>query len=107
MSNFVFKEGEELTADLANRFLGRLKTILSSTTGMIVYFMMNGDDEETAKDKMKQISTQIRLADGGAKFDYCLGDTQPLLDAVDQITELPFLDSLAKQHLINLLTPTI
>lgn len=109
----MFTREEEEAARYALRNDQRLKTLLKATMNLVGYFVsldVSADPIETkmlnAQNKVKQVSTELRKIDGGAKFDYVLGDTQPLIDAVNLIDEgiLPFMDAAAKNKLSTDLT---
>ena len=104
----TFKKGEEAVARYDLRTSRREKTLMSATMNAVAYFMLLGDTQEDAEAKVQQISGAVRAADGGAKFDYVLGDTQPLIDAINGIDEvaLPFFDAAAKTALVSDLTIT-
>lgn len=99
MPRRVYTKDEIVVAEYAKRNEAREDTLITATMDMVGYFMGLGDDQPTAEGKVKQLSDDIRIADAGAKFDYVLGNTQPLKDAI-QASTLPFMDQAAKDFLI-------
>ena len=94
----------QTTEDFMIRSLNnRFGTFSKATMDLVAYFMGLGDTYEEAIIKSKQLSDYIRTTDGGVKFDYIIGDTQPLLDVVSDCN-LTFMDQAAKDFLINALT---
>ncbi|NIQ14803.1 MAG: hypothetical protein GTO02_10510 [Candidatus Dadabacteria bacterium] len=94
----------EQTNDYMNRSLvNRFGTFCKATMNGVGYFMSLGDTQADAEDKMRQLSSELRANDAGAKFDYVLGDTQPLIDAINA-SILPFMDAAAKAYLTGELT---
>ena len=87
---------EYIDRSLINRF----GTFAKSTMNLVGYFMALGDAQEAATIKMQQLSAEISTTNGGCKFDYVLGDLQPLFDAINAST-LPFMDAAAKAYVIG------
>jgi len=104
MKKQVKKLQNDMTRDYITRSLdNRFGTFSKATIEAIAYFMSLGDTEEQAHDKMKQLSAELRATNPGAKFDYVLGDTQPLIDAINA-SILPFMDAAAKLAFTNSLS---
>lgn len=87
--------------ELATFFYGercqsRYRTLCNSTVSFINYFIERGDDESAAKNKVTQISTQI----APYLYAYVLGNTQPLIDSMNN-SDLPFMDASAKQYAVS------
>lgn len=83
------------------RTAAREKQIFVATMEFVAYFMSLGDDQATAEDKVTQLSTEA----ASLLYVYTLGNTQPLIDAINAST-LPFMDSTAKTFIIDKLTIT-
>ena len=79
----------------------REENLVKATMEFVLYFMGLGDDHATANDKVAQLSTEV----AALLYVYTLGNTQPLLDAI-QASTLPFMDQAAKDKLIGDLTIT-
>lgn len=79
----------------------RKKTLYSATMKFVAYFMSLGDDQNTAETKVAQVSTDVNAT----LYGYVLGNTQPLLDAIQSST-LPHMDQAAKDKIIGDLTIT-
>ena len=88
---------EFVERSLTNRF----GTLALATTNLIAYYVDLGDTQEEAEIKVGQISNEIRIIDGGSKFDYILGNIAPLLNSIDLVSEItyPFFDNLAKTQI--------
>lgn len=96
----------QTTEDFMIRSLNnRFGTFSKSVMAFVGYLMGLGDTYDEAIVKSKELSNYIRVTDGGVKFDYIIGDTQPLLDVITNCTTLAFLDQDAKDFLITELTP--
>lgn len=82
----------------------REHTLMKATMGFVGYFMGLGDDQETAEGKVSQVSSAVATY----LYVYTLGNTQPLIDAINGISEgdMVFMDSDAKANLIGGLTIT-
>ena len=82
-----------------NRVRNREFTLGKATMNFVAYFMGLGDDQTTAESKVSQVSTEV----AALLYVYTLGNTQPLLDAI-QASTLPHMDQAAKDKLIGDLT---
>jgi hypothetical protein len=62
-----------------------------------------GDDQVTAETKVGQVSSEV----AALLYVYTLGNTQPLIDAINNIddTVLTFMDAAAKAYIVGQLTP--
>lgn len=89
------------TADYMSRTDRRQQVLMTATMNFVAYFMGLGDDQATAESKVSQVSTEV----ASLLYVYTLGNTQPLLDAI-QASTLPFMDQAAKDKLIGDLTIT-
>ena len=89
----------EITTTYEQRNARRQLKMNDATVSFIGYFIALGDDLPTAENKVSQVSTETSLQ----LFPYVLGNTQPLLDAI-QASTLPFMDQNAKTELITLLS---
>ena len=83
-------------AEYNGRCNARDAKIITSTMNFIQYFIDNGDDKATAENKVSQLSDEVALW----IYPYVLGNTQPLIDAINKST-LEFMDASAKAFLIN------
>lgn len=79
----------------------RERVLMLATMDFVAYFMGLGDDQATAESKVSQVSTEV----ASLLYVYTLGNTQPLLDAI-QASTLPHMDQAAKDKLIGDLTIT-
>ena len=79
----------------------REEQLVKATMEFVVYFIELGDDHATANGKVAQLSTEV----AALLYVYTLGNTQPLLDAI-QASTLPHMDQAAKDKLIGDLTIT-
>lgn len=77
----------------------RENKLMTATMDFVDYFISLGDDDATAKSKVSQVSTEVN----STLYGYVLGNTQPLMDAINN-SSLPFMDSNAKATLISYLT---
>jgi hypothetical protein len=84
-----------------DRVRNREFTLGQATMNFVGYFMTLGDDQATAEGKVGQVSTEVAQY----LYVYTLGNTQPLIDAINAST-LPFMDAAAKAKLTGDLTPT-
>lgn len=103
MSKEIWREDEAVTAAYSGRTKAREKTLMKATMNMVAYFVGLGDDQPTAEDKVSQISTEL----AALLYVYTLGNTAPLIAAVNGIDEVafPFMDASAKAALVSDLTP--
>jgi len=90
-----------ITPSYKLRTEAREKTLLDATMNFVGYFMGLGDDKATAESKVSQISTEV----ASLLYVYTLGNTQPLIDAINA-SSLPFMDAAAKAKLVGDLTIT-
>ena len=90
-----------ITADYMSRTDRRQQVLMTATMNFVAYFMGLGDDQATAENKVSQVSTEV----AALLYVYTLGNTQPLLDAI-QASTLPHMDQAAKDKLIGDLTIT-
>jgi len=93
---------DESTSDYLIRCENRKATLGKSTVSLIGYLMGLGDDYPAAKQKVVDLGNEIRTSDPGAKYDYELGNTQPLIDIVNSST-LPFMTAEAKALVVAIL----
>ena len=82
-----------------NRVRNREFTLGKATMNFVAYFMGLGDDQTTAESKVSQVSTEV----AALLYVYTLGNTQPLIDAI-QASTLPHMNQAAKDKLIGDLT---
>jgi hypothetical protein len=82
----------------SSRNLARAANLENATMYFMQYFIDLGDDLSTSQSKVTQLSTEV----AAWLYPYVLGNTQPLVDAVNS-SGLPFMDSSAKSKLIELL----
>ncbi len=95
--------GSKTTVHYVNRIKQREFTLANATMQFVGYFMALGDDQATAEGKVSQVSTAVATY----LYVYTLGNTQPLIDAINAIDEvaMPFMDAAAKAKLTGDLTP--
>jgi hypothetical protein len=79
----------------------RERVLMWATMEFVTYFIGLGDDQATAESKVSQISTEV----ASLLYVYTLGNTQPLIDAINA-SALPFMDAAAKAKLTGDLTIT-
>ena len=66
------------------RNLSRQGTLGQSTMKLLESFMsVEGDDYDTAKQKVQELSNEISTGTPSAKMDFILGSIQPLIDQVN------------------------
>jgi hypothetical protein len=82
----------------SSRNLARGAKLENATMYFMQYFIDLGDDLSTSQSKVTQLSTEVAMW----LYPYVLGNIQPLIDAVNS-SSLPFMDSSAKNRLIELL----
>ena len=80
----------------STRNLARQAKIENATMYFMQYFLDLGDDLETSQSKVTQLSTEVAIW----IYPYILGNTQPLINAIDAST-LPFMDNNAKANIIG------
>lgn len=80
----------------SSRNEARRAKLENATVYFIQYFIDMGDDLSTARNKVSELSTEISQY----LYIYILGNTQPLIDAINN-SNLPFMDQSAKEKLIN------
>ena len=68
---------------LKSRSISREETLMTSTYALIKAFVTDGDTLAEAKIKVKAFSQDITARTSGVKYDFVLGDTQPLVDSVN------------------------
>lgn len=88
-----------ITTTYEERNASRTKTMNEATMEFVAYFVGLGDDLETAQLKVSQLSTEVSQH----LFPYTLGNTQPLIDAINS-SNLPFMDANAKDKITGDLT---
>lgn len=83
----------------------REEVLMTSTYVLIRSFITDGDTLDQAKVKVKAFSQDITTRTPGVKYDYVLGDVQPLIDSVNASV---LIDMTAAKKLIvtNILTNT-
>ena len=86
-------------AGYKTRTENREATLMKATMAFVAYFMGLGDDQATAELKVSQVSTEVAQY----LYVYTLGNTQPLVDAINAST-LPHMDAAAKAKLTGDLT---
>ena len=91
-----------ITTSYEERNLMRQKTLNEATMNFVAYFMGLGDDQATAESKVAQVSTEVAQH----LYPYVLGNTQPLIDAINACT-LSHMDQNAKDKIIGDLTVTV
>lgn len=74
----------------------RKKTLYRATMNFVQYFVELGDDVAIAQSKVASVSTEVN----GTIYGYVLGNTQPLIDAINA-SALPHMDAAAKSKLIG------
>jgi hypothetical protein len=77
----------------------RERTLEEATMNFVKYFMSLGDDIDTANAKVAEVSTECAVY----LFPFILGNTQPLIDALNAST-LPQMDQAAKDAITDYLT---
>lgn len=83
-----------ITTSYAERNAMRQTRMNEATMAFVQYFIDLGDDLPTAQLKVAQVSTEVSLH----LYPYVLGNTQPLIDAINAST-LPHMDAAAKAKL--------
>lgn len=78
------------------RNVGRQAKLEDATMYFMQYFLDLGDDLDTARQKVSEVSTEV----AAWLFPYVLGNTQPLIDALNNST-LPYMDADAKANIIG------
>ena len=106
MSKRIWKKEQAITASYFKRCDNREVSMMAATMNLVAYFIFldtSEDNDETKKMnaelKVGQLSNEI----AAHLYPYRLGNTQPLIDAVNA-SELPFMDAGAKASIINNLT---
>ena len=102
----IYKKKEARVARYTERCEDREVAMHQATMNLIIYFQEQGDTEEAAKLKVKQVSAFIRTTSPGAKFDFRLGDTSALIEVINNIStdDLDFMTPPAKNQLLNILS---
>lgn len=95
----IWKREDSATAGYYKRSEAREVTLMKATMNFVKYLVDLGDTQEDAEIKVTELSTSV----GSLLYMYTLGNTQPLIDAVNN-SSLPFMDSLAKVYLVEQLT---
>lgn len=88
-----------ITESYRERNARRQTKIEDATMSLVTYFISLGDDLPTANNKVSGLSTEVAVW----IYPYVLGNTQPLLDAINAST-LPYMDTAAKEFLTTQLT---
>jgi hypothetical protein len=70
---------------LKSRSDSRELTLMTSTMSLVASYVTDGDTKDDAKVKVKAVSDEITSLSPGAKYDFVLGNTQPLKDAVQAL----------------------
>jgi hypothetical protein len=70
---------------LKQRSDSRELTLMTSTMILVGAYVTGGDTEEGAKTKVKAVSDELTSLSPGAKYDFVLGNVQPLKDAVQTL----------------------
>jgi len=99
MAKKKFNRQEALYAGFEKRSDARQVALMKATMNFVAYFMGLGDSKEDAEAKVQEMSREVK-AD---LYPYVLGDTQPLIDAINA-SALPHMDAAAKAQLIGDLT---
>lgn len=97
--SIIYSTSEREYAAYDERCEQRKKTLYIATMNFVDYFMSLGDDKPTAQSKVAQVSTEVN----STLYGYVLGNTQPLIDAINAST-LPYMDAAAKAKLTGDLT---
>lgn len=71
------------TDNYLERMRQREGVLAKATMDLVQAFMDDGDDLVTAQGKVKAFSDEITTNAPGAKYDFVLGNVQPLKDAVN------------------------
>jgi hypothetical protein len=97
----VFLESDA-TGGYSSRTRNRELTLMKATMSFVGYFMGLGDDQTTAESKVSDVSTEVAQF----LYVYTLGNTQPLIDAINNIDEVafPYMDAAAKAKITGDLT---
>lgn len=88
-----------ITTSYPERNKIRQTKLEEATMAFVQYFIDLGDDLATAQAKVAQVSTEVSVH----LFPYILGNTQPLLDALNA-SALPQMDAAAKAKIVGDLT---
>jgi hypothetical protein len=84
----------------------REKVLMESTMALVSSFITDGSTEDEAKDKVRAFSNEITTNAPGAKYDFVLGNTQPLKDAV-QASVLADMTQAKKDIVLNILNTAV
>lgn len=95
----IYTTDERAYAAYDERCEQRKKTLYIATMNFVDYFVSLGDEVVTAQSKVAQLSTEVNPT----IYGYVLGNTQPLIDAINAST-LSHMDDDAKNKLIGDLT---
>jgi hypothetical protein len=101
----IFTE-DSLKGGLYKRSMSRQLTLMESTMALVAAFMSDGDTEDAAKAKVKLFSQDITSRTPGVKYDFILGDTQPLKDSV-QDSVLADMTQAKKDVVLNILNTAV
>lgn len=93
---------EIISGGFSDNSLHRMNLIVKAYLKLIWYFENLGDTAADAEIKIITLSRDINSRNGFSKFDYILGDVQPLKDEI-QASELIFMDQNAKDYIISYL----
>jgi len=81
----------------------RFGTFSKATMGLMQHYMDNGDDYDTANQKVTDLANEISDNKPSAKFDYIIGVTQPLIDQINA-SSLIHMTQTEKDLVTNILT---
>jgi hypothetical protein len=83
----------------ADRCSKRQDVLIEATMNFVKYFVDLGDNQGTAETKVSELSTEV----AAYLYAYVLGNKIPLIDGIN-LSTLPFMDTAAKQYLIEQLS---
>jgi hypothetical protein len=99
----LWKKSEQKYAKYEDRYSLRKMQLMMATQNLIEFYEAKGDSREDAEIKVTQISRAVSTINGGAKVDFFLGDTDQLVQILNNIDEVsyPFFDAEAKTYIAN------
>jgi hypothetical protein len=98
----LFKNENIDAAGYFQRSRAREVTMMDATMALLNSFVTDGDTEEVAKDKIEQLSNEVSANSPAAKYDFVLGNVQPLKDAVNA-SVLAFMTAAKKTIVLDIL----
>jgi hypothetical protein len=90
-----YNEDEHIESYIQRNKIRETK-LFQATIDFVGYFVDLGDDLLTAQNKVSQLSGEVSQY----IYVYVLGNTKPLIDAINDST-LPFMDEAAKLKLVG------